>query len=447
MNESRRRWRFTRTNPMTSSNRTLTMAGAIAVASAGAFFAGRMTAPDAAASASKAAADATLPSKLSSRAGGSGGESAGSPRRLADRSGTKEKSNRGDQALAKMEELMRTTDPIARTQAWLNFVNSIDPSEFESVVASFRSLGMTESRMTEYAMLLSAWGKKDPLQALAYAQANTGSRFARTTILSTWSAYDPVGAIQWAEQNHEAEEGEGNPWMIGVIQGLAGTDPARASQLLAAMPYSEERGEALGVLLPTILAQGNDAAKAWAESITDDALKQGAIARVAEAMAAKDPAGTAAWLANNPGEAADRSMDNVISAWMDTDKDSAIAYYKGLPSGDIRSNALRGVANSMAMEDPRAAANFLDANAADANDRVYQQFVWHSFGEAPDIAASYIGKISDPQEQEQMYGRMLDGWLRRDFDAASTWISGNTLPESVSQRVQSKIQEIQQRKQ
>jgi hypothetical protein len=235
--------------------------------------------------------------------------------------------------------------------------------------------------------------------------------------------------------------------MIGVIQGLAGTDPARASQLLAAMPYSEERGEALGVLLPTILAQGNDAAKAWAEGITDDALKQGAIARVAEAMAAKDPAGTAAWLANNPGEAADRSMDNVISAWMDTDKDSAIAYYKGLPSGDIRSNALRGVANSMAMEDPRAAANFLDANAADANDRVYQQFVWYSFGEAPDIAASYIGKISDPQEQEQMYGRMLDGWLRRDFDAASTWISGNTLPESVSQRVQSKIQELQQRKQ
>ena len=36
------------------------------------------------------------------------------------------------------------------------------------------------------------------------------------------------------------------------------------NQLLAAMPYSEERGEALGVLLPTILAQGNDAAKAWA---------------------------------------------------------------------------------------------------------------------------------------------------------------------------------------
>jgi hypothetical protein len=342
---------------------------------------------------------------------------------------------------------MRTTDPIERTRAWLDFVNSIDPSEFESVVASFRALGMTDSRMTEYSMLLSAWGKKDPITALAYAQANTGNRFARTTILSTWAAYDPAGAIQWAEQNHEAKEGEGNPWMIGIIQGLASSDPARASQLLAGMPYSEERGEALSVLLPSILAQGNDAAKLWAEGITDDALKQGAIARVAEAMATKDPAGTADWLARNPGEAADRSMDNVISAWMETDKDSAVAYYQGLPAGDIRTNALRGVANSMAMEDPRAAADFLDANAADANDRVYQQFVWHSFGEAPDIAASYIGKIADPREQEQMYGRMLDGWLRRDFNAASTWINGNALPENVQQRLQGRIQEIQQRQQ
>jgi hypothetical protein len=186
---------------------------------------------------------------------------------------------RGEEALAKMEKLMRTTDPIERSKAWLDFVNSVDPSEFESVVASFRSLGMTESRMTEYSMLLSAWAKKDPMQALEYAKENTGNRFARNTILTAWAAYDPDGAIRWAEQNHEAKEGEGNPWMIGVIQGLAASDPARASQLLASMNLSEERGEALGVLLPSILAQGPDAAKAWAAAITDESLKAGAICR------------------------------------------------------------------------------------------------------------------------------------------------------------------------
>ena len=429
---------------MTSKN--LTLAGAILVASSGAFIAGRMTAPDPAATASSAAADQALRTKVSSRGGDSDESAAGSRRtRNSSREDGKSAANRGARALAKMEALMRTVDPIERNAAWLDFINSVDPSEFESVVASFRALGMTDTRMTEYAMLLSAWAKTDPLQALAYAEANTGNRFARNTILTTWAASDPEGAIRWAQDHHEGEDG--NPWMIGVIQGIAASDPARASQLLTEMAYSQERGEALGVLLPTILAQGNDAAKAWVEGITDDQLKQGAIGRVAEAMAASDPEGTAAWLAANPGEAADRSMDNVVSAWMDQDQDGAIAYYKGLPSGDLRTNALRGVANSMAMKDPRAAADFLDANAGDANDRVYQQFVWHSFGEAPDIAASYISRINNPREQEQMYGRMLNGWLRRDFEAASTWIGSNALPENVQQRVDRQVQEIQQRQQ
>jgi hypothetical protein len=434
---------------MTSKHRTLALTGAFVAATAGAFVAGRMSSPDAAESAGGTAGEGRLPSKLSARAGSSGDAEGGlsGRRSLAERLGAKSGSTRGEAALAKMEALMRTTDPIERSRAWLDFVNSVDPAEFESVVASFRALGMTESRMTEYSMLLAAWAKKDPLQALEYAQANTGNRFARNTILTAWAAYDAEGAIRWAEQNHEAREGEGNPWMIGVIQGLASTDPDRASQLLASMPFSEERGEALGALLPSILAQGNDAAKSWAEGITDAALKEGAIARVAEALAAKDPAGTAEWLTRNPGEAADRSMDNVISAWMNQDKDAAIAYYKGLPSGDIRTNALRGVANSMALQDPAAAADFLDANAGDANDRVYEQFVWHSFGEAPDVAVNYIAKVSNPNQQERLYGRMLDGWLRRDFAAASQWINQNALPDNVSQRVQRRMQEMQQRQQ
>jgi len=431
---------------MPASKRNLTLAGALIVASAGAFFAGRMTAPGAGGAA--ASADHAQSRKISSRGDGADDAAGATGRRAAgERTGAKASSVQGAKAIAKMEELMRVTDPMERSKAWLDFINSIDPSEFESVVASFRDLGLTDSRMSEYSMLLSAWAKKDPLQALAYAEENTGNNFARNTILTTWAASDPDAAIRWAKEHHEGEEEEGNPWMIGVIQGIASSDPARAAQLLAEMPFSEERGEALGALLPHLLAQGADAAHAWAVGIKDDQLKQAAIGRVAEALATKDPAGTAAWLMSNPGEAALRSMDNVITTWMEQDKDAAVAYYKGLPSGPERSSALRGVANSMAMENPRAAADFLDANAADADDRVYQQFAWNSFGQAPDISASYIGKIADPREQERMYNRLLDGWMRRDFNAASTWINGNPLPQNVSQRMQQRMQEIQQRQQ
>ena len=432
---------------MSSSSRTLTLVGAVAVASAGAFFAGRMTAP-ANGGGDRSAADATLSGKAGSRSGGAEVSEAGSSRQASGgREAGKGTANRGEKAIARMEELMRLTDPMERSKAWLDFINTIDPAEFESVIASFRGQGLTNTRMAEYSMLLTAWAKKDPLQALAYAEAHTGNRFARNTILTAWATSDPDAAIRWAQEHHTAEEGEGNPWMIGVIQGIAASDPMRASQLLAEMPFSDERGEAMAALLPHLLAQGSEVAQKWAESISDEQLKQGAISRLAETLAAKDPAGTAEWLTRNPGEAAERSMDNVISAWMEQDKDSAIAYYQALPSGPARSNALRGVANSMAMDDPRAAADFLDRNAADADDRVYQQFAWHSFGQAPDLAASYIGRITNEREQERMYSRMLDGWLRRDFDAASTWINGATLPQNVQERLQRRMQERQQRQQ
>jgi hypothetical protein len=213
------------------------------------------------------------------------------------------------------------------------------------------------------------------------------------------------------------------------------------------MNYSDERGEALNAMLPNILAQGGDAARAWAEAIEDEQLKQGAIGQIAEALAAKDPAGTADWLAKNPGEAAQRRMDDVISSWMEKDPEAATAYYKNLPAGDVRTNALRGVATSMAMKDPHAAADFLDEHASDANDRVYQQFAWVSFGEAPDLAVSYIGKIANTREQERMYDRMFRGWMRRDPGAAVNWANSATLPQNVQERVQRQIQQMQQQQQ
>src|SRR5690606_14978230 len=103
--------------------------------------------------------------------------------------------------------------------------------------------------------------------------------------------------------------------------------------------------------------------------------------------------------------------------------------------------------NQMALADPHAASAFLDTHAADADDRVYQQFIWNSFGQAPDLAAQYIGRIDDERRRDGVYGRMLDGWLRRDFDAAAAWSGGAQLPDSVRERLDRRIHEMQQRQQ
>lgn len=329
----------------------------------------------------------------------------------------------------RLEEIVRGEDPLQRNRALLNWIDQLDADEFEDAVAQFRELGITERRYGEYALLLSAWAKVDPMAALDYATANTRGGFATHTILSTWASEDAEGAIQWAEANHDGDDA--NPYMAGVIRGIAGSDPNRATQLLSAMPRSRERGRALESMLPHLLTQGPDSVKSWIGALDDEPLRDGAILRAAEPLAAVDPEGTVSWLRANPGEGSRRRMDDVFEVWASDDESAATSALAALPAGDDRSNALRGVVSATAGEDPQRALELMNQYSDDVNDRVLQNFVWHSFGNDPAAAVDQISRISDTRQRDRTYVRILDRWLERDEDAAFSWVEANQVPDQV----------------
>lgn len=423
---------------------TLTTLAALVLIGAGGFMAGRISSPDASVSSKSDA-----PESRSSRASGrdSGSDSTASTTRKSSRAERAERSSKataGDsqERLAKLESIVRGENPLDRNRALLAFIDQLGPGDFEGAVAHFRSLGMTENRFGEYALLLSAWAKADPLTALTYAKENTGSRFATNTILTSWASTDPEAAIRWAEASHEGEGA--NPYLAGIIRSVAASDPTRATQLLTGMPRSQERGEALDAMLPHLLTQGGEATRNWIEGITDESLKNGAMMRAAEQLAATDPAGTAAWLMANPGEATQRRMDDVYSQWARKDEQAAMSSLAALPSGENRSNALRGVISSVAVKDPKAAVSVMDRYAPDVTDRVVQNFVWHSFGNDPSVAVTQISRIANEREREQMYRRTMDAWMERDANAATAWMQTNQLPQSVQDHLNRRQNERQQ---
>ncbi len=181
--------------------------------------------------------------------------------------------------LSRLESIVRGENPLDRNRALLAYIDQMVPGDFEEAVAYFRGLGITEDRMGEYSLLLTAWAQADPTGALAYAGKNIQRGFARDTILTTWASTDPDAAIRWAKANFEGDGA--NPYLSGIIRGLAGTDPAKATELLTSMPKSVERGEGLDYILPHLLQQGNEATQAWVSAITDESLRNGAMMRVA----------------------------------------------------------------------------------------------------------------------------------------------------------------------
>ena len=335
--------------------------------------------------------------------------------------------------LQRMAEISAMTDPLDRTRQWIQFIDSLSESEFEGVVAEMRASGQSQENMEEYGMLLTAWAKINPLAALDYASKNTRNPYARQTILAAWASTDPSGAIAWAKDNFKGEGA--NPFMVGVIRGLAQNDPQLASSLMAEMPRSEERGNALDSLLPVFLKQGVDTARQWVSSITDETLRNGAMERLADRTLEKDPLGTADWLIANPSESTNRRVDDALFAMATKDKDAAMGYFQKLPTGNDRTNALRGLVNAEAMENPKAAAALMDRYGSDVNNRVVEQFVWHSFGKDPQLAVQNIGRVTDIEQRDQMYTRTIERWLGEDQTAAMVWMCDNTLPQNVTDRL------------
>jgi len=343
-----------------------------------------------------------------------------------------------EQRKDRIEAIMRGENALDRGRALLAYIDQLGPDEFEDAVAHFRSLGITQDRMGEYAMLLTAWAKADPIKALDYAQANTQGDFARNTILSSWASADPEAAIRWATNNHT---GDGpNPYLAGVIRGLAAQDPARATELLTSMPRSQERGQALDGILPHLLAMGAAETREWINKIDDESLRNGALERSAVRMAAIDPEMAADMLLANPGQAADRRFDDVYQQWASKDQAAALASMNALPKGNMRSNALRGIVSNTALANPQAAVALLDTYAGDVNDRVIRSAAWSSFRQDPSVTAGLISRYSDPATQNRMYRRTLNVWLDRDPEAAKAWINSNPLPENVRNDLAERLQ-------
>ena len=337
-----------------------------------------------------------------------------------------------------IEDIFSQNDPLDRTRSWVEFIDGLSSDEFPDVLAAFQGNGITRERMGEYALLLNAWGKLDPLAALDYTTANTTTPFASQTVLATWARNDPEAAIAWAQNNYKGDGA--NPWIVGVIRGIAGNDPARATELMNSLPYSRERGEALAAILPAVIDMGPEDARKWIDAIPDERLRTGAMDRIVEKLAAVDPQGTLDWMLATPGRTTDRKMDNVFSLWVRHNEKAAIESYQQLPPGKERSNALRGIINAMADKDPQVAAKFLDSNSDDATDHVYEQFAWNTFHKNPAFAVTYIGRIQNKAMRNNMYSRTLYAWMRRDESAAFAWIQSNQLPLPVIKRLEKQMQ-------
>ncbi|NWK56096.1 hypothetical protein HW115_10785 [Verrucomicrobiaceae bacterium N1E253] len=366
----------------------------------------------------------------STSSGGSGNSLAEIRKRSHSRNSAKSSSAKSFE----IGDIASNIDPVSRTSDLLKLINTLGPNDFQQVVADFRALDMTRERMSEYAMLLHAWAKVDPVGALDYAEQNTGTPFARQTILASWASDDPESAIVWAKEHHEGDRA--NPWLVGVIRGIASTDPKRATEVMHELPFSRERGEALGSIVPYIAKQGHDQALLWLDTIKDEKLLNGATAYMASNLAKSDPKTTADWVSTlDDNEAKHRAVREVAEQWEDQDLSSAIAWANTL-DGNSKTQAANELIGDYARENPAEAANWLQSmNNEPGYQSTLRSYIWSTSRSHPEFSLAQVSEIPDARSQERYYERILSRWKQQDAEAASSWINNNPVPDTVLKRL------------
>ena len=314
-----------------------------------------------------------------------------------------------EETTARMKEIMAIEDPQLKMEAYLEFMKGLhgDPQIAAAMEALTENYSNRE-RGREFAMLMTRWAKESPEAALTWTQTHDDWRkqWGTQTALAVWAQSDPDKAARWALAHPPKNKEEGNFHLVGVITGLAKTNPELASHLAENMERSEARGQAIDRVLDSwFKLRGDEAAKGMVMSLADGPYKNGALNRLAERLADKDPKSAAAWAAALPaGEAKPRIVTEVIDEWADHNPNDAGNWLNTLP-------------HDATMDEPR------------------ERFAAKVSEQNPEAALAWAHTITDEKRRNDASFRLVRGWMEREPDIARAWVTTSQLPADMKERL------------
>lgn len=322
-----------------------------------------------------------------------------------------------------------------------------DPMEAAEHAAQLRPGHFRDSALK---LVAEEWANKDGESAMLWAEGLPDSdkpspdrrtfpysASAATIALKVWMERDPGAAVQWIEQI--ADEKKRNQHIGSLVALTADEDPHAAQRLTAMLPPGREHDSALKELTTRWVRSDVQAALAWIETQSDAHVREVMVREFAFAVALTgkleaENVATALRLAQSlTGTAQDMATTNVLNAWARLDPKAAAGWAGQHPE---KFEYLFGVTKQWARKEPKAAETWVNSlPAGSERDRLLGVAAHADSGVPPEAAKQWIGRISDPQQQQSAYKSLAERWLKVDVKAARKWISSAPLSQEVKNQL------------
>lgn len=367
-----------------------------------------------------------------------------------------------------LDEILREPGQLSRIQSLMDLYAGMDADQLKSEAAKLERLPMSQRAMASL-LLFGRWAEIDPLGALAYSdKMGPGGAFVRPTVLQSWASVDPANAAKYFSENPREFAmmggwgGGGGP---GGGEGGAGTiaaewaklDPQAALAWANTLTNERDKSGALSSVVREIAAKDPSKAAEVAATLTGDDQTR-AYREIAGQWGSSDFAAAKAWINGLPAEARDQAMAAALSSFASTDPAKAAGEVSSLAAGRDRDRAVESVAEAWARTDPASAAawvlqqqtedsagamrnvmaNWVGQDSAAALAFIQQQpqgelrdsatatYVFTNRSGDPQQTIQLAESISDEGDRDRAVGMTAMRWMREDSEAARAYIESST---------------------
>jgi hypothetical protein len=289
-------------------------------------------------------------------------------------------------------------NPTERTAAFAKLLaTTTDPAALKAIIDTFNELYSVGRRYeTEWNLLWHTLGHRDPAGTMALIEScgteTSWYKGAIGRVLSEWGSTQPEASMRWLDANKTLSGDDFDKAAIGLINGYAARDldAATAYAMKVFSPGAQGSDDLYLLLSRNALQQrGVDGLIAWFQAQPNGPSKVGLFNAVANRLQEVAPARKRSWLeaearqpyrndltyrqlvqdianqdprvgmdyVNRMPRALDGGMPGVGAAafaWLEKDLAEFTAYYHTLPAGELKTNILKAVNNSLS--DPKLPA-------------------------------------------------------------------------------------------
>jgi hypothetical protein len=342
-----------------------------------------------------------------------------------------------DQMKTAVEDIARCQDPLQQDFLFSHCLTKITADSVESYWQTFKEHSSgSQDDLRRLSLVSYTWGLLHGETAVRFAltENTPENRLLARHAIEGWAAESPERALAFMQ----SEEGfKAQSCRFGLLKGLARSDPGAAASYLVELDSFTDARPYLKPVLDSQIRVDFDGAQSWVMSLPSAKLQEQGLLLLAKRMALKTPEEAMGWLDTFSQDPVTAGAVSVITAkFMGSSEneqqniDFTLNWIRGLSGGETKNRAYESSLRSWSKRDATAAAEHLNTlDASPERDSAVRGFSLEVAKKYPEVAVRWAATIEDPAVRHRTLILAGKAWIRRDSEAADTWMEHSNLEE------------------